>query len=61
MEGLDPRAREYAQRLNVIFAWSRLLQLGEIGDDARTRALQSIQQNTEHLLLQVTGKSEISR
>jgi hypothetical protein len=53
-------AKEYEQRLNAIYAWSRLLQVGALDPALRARALESIQQNTERLLRNLTGKVELA-
>jgi hypothetical protein len=48
--------REREQRLNAIYVWSRLLQLGGLDETARWRALQTIETNAERLLLGIKGK-----
>jgi hypothetical protein len=49
--------REREQRLNAIYAWSRLLQLVGFDEAARSRALQTIETNAERLLLGISGKA----
>ena len=58
MDDRIPDSKECVQRLNTIYAWSRLLQCDAIDGELRVQALESIQRNTERLLGQLTATLE---